>query len=384
MAWGALVGDLQKNHHPGTSLSILNLIVGLFNFGLNASPFVTGRLGEIFGFKRMIAIGSILSVILLVASACAVSSLPALFLLQGIFLGIAHALSLPLFMTIPSQWFKKRRGLATGCTTCGAGFGGAFASLVLRAVLPKLGYRNSLLVYAGISAVIYAIAFFLLETRKPPPNSTPPRFDTKTGLPPGIWKDPAFWSLMIGISIGVWGFLSPSYFLTSATIQLNPSLDPNSLLVALPLILQNVAIGVGRIGAGFIADVIGPTNAMFCSFFAGGVLCLGFWSQIGQDQFGLLIAFAVLYGLLGSWFFLLMAPAAAQLFGLRGLATIVGYVVTSQSPGQLAGASVAGVVHDATGQYSAVAYYAGSVMLAGALCLIPARLTRVRKLWARC
>lgn len=225
--------------------------------------------------------------------------------------------------------------------------------------------------YAGISAVIYVIAFFLLETRKPPPNSTPPRFDTKTGLPPGIWKDPAFWSLMIGISIGVWGFLSPSYFLTSATIQLNPSLDPNSLLVALPLILQNVAIGVGRIGAGFIADVIGPTNAMFCSFFAGGILCLGFWSQIGEDQFGLLIAFAVLYGLLGSWFFLLMAPAAAQLFGLRGLATIVGYVVTSQSPGQLAGASVAGVVHDATGDYSAVAYYAGSVMLCGALCLIP-------------
>lgn len=44
----------------------------------------------------MIAIGSVLSVILLVASACAVSSLPALFLLQGIFLGIAHAMSLPL------------------------------------------------------------------------------------------------------------------------------------------------------------------------------------------------------------------------------------------------------------------------------------------------
>ena len=218
------------------------------------------------------------------------------------------------------------------------------------------------------------IAFFLLSKRQPPAHSTPPRFDTKTGLPPGIWKDPAFWSLMMGVSIGVWGFLSPSYFLTSATITLNPSLDPNSLIVALPLILQNVAIGVGRIGAGFIADVIGPTNAMFCSFFAGGVLCLGFWSQIGENQFGLMIAFAVLYGLLGSWFFLLMAPAAAQLFGLRGLATIVGYIVTSQSPGQLAGASVAGVVHDATGEYSSVAYYAGSVMVAGALCLLPGEL----------
>lgn len=182
----------------------------------------------------------------------------------------------------------------------------------MRAILPSLGYRNSLLVYAGISAVIYLVAFFLLETRKPPAQSIPQTFDTKTGLPPGIWKDPAFWSLMIGISVGVWGFLSPSYFLTSATIHLNPSLDPNSLLVALPLILLNVAIGVGRIGAGFIADVIGPTNGMFASFFAGGVLCLAFWSQIGENQFGLMNAFAVLYGLLGSWFFLLMAPASAQ------------------------------------------------------------------------
>lgn len=38
MAWGALVGDLQKNHHPGTSLSILNLIVGLFNFVRTCIP----------------------------------------------------------------------------------------------------------------------------------------------------------------------------------------------------------------------------------------------------------------------------------------------------------------------------------------------------------
>lgn len=32
MAWGALVGDLRKKHHPDTDLATLNLIVGLFNF----------------------------------------------------------------------------------------------------------------------------------------------------------------------------------------------------------------------------------------------------------------------------------------------------------------------------------------------------------------
>lgn len=119
-----MVGNLQQHHHPGISLSILNLIVGLFNFGLNASPFVTGRLGEILcarttfaaslptnadkdvcsGFKKMIAIGSTISVILLILSACAVSALPALFILQGILLGIAHGISLPLVSTSPQDW----------------------------------------------------------------------------------------------------------------------------------------------------------------------------------------------------------------------------------------------------------------------------------------
>lgn len=46
MAWGALVQELQR-HHPDADLSVLQLIVGLQNFGLNASPFITGRLGEL-------------------------------------------------------------------------------------------------------------------------------------------------------------------------------------------------------------------------------------------------------------------------------------------------------------------------------------------------
>lgn len=50
------------------------------------------------------------------------------------------------FMTLPSQWFSRRRGLATGITVSGTGFGGGVYSLIMRAILPKLGYRNSLFV----------------------------------------------------------------------------------------------------------------------------------------------------------------------------------------------------------------------------------------------
>ncbi|GAA6049422.1 hypothetical protein JCM3770_007333 [Rhodotorula araucariae] len=380
MLWGALAADLQR-HHPTTDLSVLNLIVGLQNFGLNASPFVTGRLGELFGFKRMLAIGSTLSVVLLICSAVAVDCLPALFVLQGILLGIAHGISLPLFMTIPSQWFSRRRGFATGITVSGTGWGGGIASLIVRAMLPSLGYRNTLLIYAGISAVVYAVAWSLLKVRKPPARATPARYDTKTGLPPGILRDPAFYSLVASVTVGVWGFLTPSYYLTDFTAKSDPAHAGNSLHTAAPLILQNFAIGVGRIGAGSISDLVGPCNAMFFSFAAGGILQAGMWSHV--NSYGGVMAFAALYGLFGAWFFLLMPAVAANLFGLRGLATITGWVVASQSPGQLAGATVSGIVLSSSGQYSHVAYYAGAMMLGGALLILPARFLRQPKLLAR-
>lgn len=261
MVWGALIQDLQK-HHPDADLSVLNLIVvsrrasldvrrrrahfalaglaklwlecGSVRYGpirralvrphpphssradLTSSPAAASRcassLCHLSSYihsrsapQRMIAIGSTLSVILLVCSAVAVDSLPALFVLQGILLGIAHGISLPLFMTIPSQWFSRRRGFATGITVSGTGWGGGIASLIMRAMLPSLGYRNTLLVYAGISAVVYAFAWSLLKVRKPPARATPARWETKTGLPPGIFRDPAFYSLVASVTVGVWG-----------------------------------------------------------------------------------------------------------------------------------------------------------------------------------
>ncbi|GAA6042651.1 hypothetical protein JCM8097_008269 [Rhodosporidiobolus ruineniae] len=381
MIWGALVSNLHANHHPDTELSILQLIVGLQNFGLNASPFVTGRLGELFGFKRMIAIGSVSAIILLVISACTVDSLPCLFIFQGILLGIAHGISLPLFMTVPSQWFSSKRGLATGITVSGTGFGGGFASLIVRGILPKLGYRNTLLVYTGISAVVYVVAWSLVKTRKPPLTAAPARFDTKTGLPPGIWKESAFYCLALAVMFGAFGFLTPSYYLTDYTTKMVPSLDPNSFRAAGPLIISNFTLGIGRVFAGSLADYFGPCNCMIFSFAAGGILQMAMWSN--AKTYGTICGFAALAYSLGGWFFLLMPAVAAQLFGLRGLATITGYIVTAQSPGQLAGATISGVVYSSTGQYKYLCYYAGALMICGALWMLPPRIMRCPKLLAR-
>lgn len=65
-------------------------------------------------------------------------SLPGLILVQGCLLGASIGFGFPLTMAMPSMWFRKRRGLATGIATSGTGFGGAILSLILRALLPRV------------------------------------------------------------------------------------------------------------------------------------------------------------------------------------------------------------------------------------------------------
>lgn len=76
-------------------------------------------------------------------SAFAYKNLVGLFLVQGCLLGAAIGFGFPLTMSMPSMWFKKRRGLSTGIATSGTGFGGAILSLILRALLPRVVSRAS-------------------------------------------------------------------------------------------------------------------------------------------------------------------------------------------------------------------------------------------------
>lgn len=62
-----------------------------------------------------------------------------------------YFVAVPLFMSFPSQWFHRRRGLATGIAVSGSGIGGGISSLILRGLLPRIGYRNSMLVRSLLS-----------------------------------------------------------------------------------------------------------------------------------------------------------------------------------------------------------------------------------------
>jgi MFS family permease len=113
--------------------------------------------------------------------------------------GLGCGLLLPLIFSIPSQWTRKHRGLATGIVVAGASLGGAVPSLIIQvcsnvigeSILPISGYHlgnvNShrlpqngfdLLFCAGSSDVVR------LSADKNPPSALPMQ-GHKTGDPMG-------------------------------------------------------------------------------------------------------------------------------------------------------------------------------------------------------
>lgn len=154
--------------YPETSLAVLSLVAGTANFTTTASSFVCGRLGDKYGYKKMIAIGSVISFAALIGAAFS-TSLVALFVFQGFFVGLGAGCTFPLVLALPSQWFLKRRGFATGIAISGSGFGGAIMALVVRAMITKIGSRYTLLFYAGFHGSAWFLAwYYLLEVREPP------------------------------------------------------------------------------------------------------------------------------------------------------------------------------------------------------------------------
>ncbi|KIY68467.1 MFS general substrate transporter [Cylindrobasidium torrendii FP15055 ss-10] len=380
MSWNWTWGIVQDHYHtvmfPDTSLGILSLVGCTSNFLQHATSYATGGLGDRVGYMPVIATSSVLSFVAYLVSAFS-TKLWHIVLTQGVFLGLAQGLAMPLFMSLPSQWFLRHRGAATGLSLGGSGIGAGIFSLIMRELFVRIGYKRTMLIYSGIVGGLLLIGYMCIKERRPPGYRT----EKKKWLPDRI--NGAFYSIALSVFFGIFGFLSPYHFMDTYVKQYAPAIDPNSLSIALPLVVMCFCGMYGILMlSGKAADAFGPINAFFLSFFFGGILQTLFWTF--ARSYSSIMVFCVLNGLTASWFMSLLPVVCAKLFGLKGLSTITGFMILANSPGQLAGAPLGGAIYESTERnWVAVSCYSGGMMLLGSMCALHARFSHDKRILAR-
>ncbi|KAJ8469136.1 hypothetical protein ONZ51_g9199 [Trametes cubensis] len=346
--------------------------------------------------KPLLAAGALLWIASMLASAFC-TTIWQFFITMGLMQGIADALVFPAIVALPAQWFKRYQGLATGIVVAGSSVGGAIASLIYRELLSAVGLRKSLAIFTAIHVVLLSAAYLMIAERASPGDDERRQagivwFDAE------FFRDPVFWSVAgPGADADVnalripssrygtsppracSGYLGPVFLIPTFTAEKVPNL--RELLAALPLVVLNLSAALGRTLVGFAADFFGPVNSLLVAITLSGLTQLVVWMFV--STYGGIMAFAILYGFFCGCFISLVSAVVVRIYGADKVAGLSGLLLLFNTPGYAAGAPIAGAILGATGNnWRVVAGYGGSVQIAGALCLVYARMKREPRIFA--
>ncbi|CEL53505.1 Monocarboxylate transporter 10 OS=Danio rerio GN=slc16a10 PE=2 SV=1 [Rhizoctonia solani AG-1 IB] len=298
---------------------------------------------------------------------------------------------------LPSQWFKKRRGLATGIVIAGAAVGGAVSSLIIQvnicpvevfkvnnarqAMLLRMTLQMTLLIYAFAQGGVMLVGCFLAKTRTSSSRTSEPSRKRIQWVDSIYLKDSVFWSCWFALALFVLGYQIPLIFISVYVRDTIPSTPAQ--LATLPISIMNFSSAVGRTTVGLVADRIGFVNAFILTALISAFSQAILWNLTTHNYAGV-IAFSVIFGLTGPCYVSLTTPIAATLYGTQSLATLTGLLNMASLPGALGGPPIGGYILKASGRnWRILAGYSGAVQFAGVLCILYARFKREPKVLAR-
>ncbi|KAJ4993374.1 monocarboxylate permease [Stagonosporopsis vannaccii] len=338
---------------------------------------IVARIIKRVGYQWTAAIGSFLLGLGEFTAGFSTHSVPAMFVTQGFLFGIGAALLFLPAATVPSLWFKRKRGLATGVVYGGAGLGSAIIALSLEKLIETAGLETALKILGSCAWLICLPASYFL---KPPKG---PRRMVST-MQWRLIQSPKFILMLLMGAVATFPLFVPPFLLPLYAASLGLSGQTGAAILA----AWNFASAVGRIGMGFGADkILGPVNSMILSLLLVGLSALALWPF--ASSLGLIIFFAIVNGVGSGGFFSLMPVVVGAVFG-DDITTVMSMLSTSWFFGYFMGAPIAGYLLDAYGgpsaslaAYRPAIFYAGSLTLASAGLLMSVRLLITQKVFVK-
>jgi OFA family oxalate/formate antiporter-like MFS transporter len=318
--WTLFVKPIQAAHH--WEVEDIQLAFSIF---IALETWLTpagGALVDLFGARRgpkyTIALGGLMVGIGWVVNSYA-NSLTLLYIgsaVTGIGAGFIYATC----VGIAVRWFPDRRGLAVGLTAAGFGAGAAITVLPIKAMIEGSGYAQTFLVFGIGQGVLLFIVAWLLRMPEPGevPNAPSKKIQqsSRSFTPREVLGTPVFWLLYaMFVMVSSSGLMATAQL---ALIAADFGIDKTLLLggasvLAVALVVDNIANGGARPFFGWLSDQIGRENTMIIAFTLGGVsyLLLG---SVGHQPW-LFVLFAALIFFTWGEIFSLFPSTCTDAFG---------------------------------------------------------------------
>ncbi|MFZ5824734.1 MAG: MFS transporter [Bacillota bacterium] len=304
---------------------------------------VAGRLADLFGGRLVLMAGGIILSLSLVLSALATSA--TLFALA--FAGLASlgfaATSHVALSAVIGRWFVKRRGLAMTFLSSGGMSGIAVMVPLSAALIARIGWRGTLLVFAGV--ILVAVVLSAISVGAPPADgeqegggaAARPNWSAALTTQP-------FWMLVLtffacGFSMNILG--------THGVPMLEDHGFP-TMTAAFGVGLIGLVSVFGSLAIGAASDRVGRRTFLALIY---GVRGIGFLGLLFAGREWELYAVAAVGGLVWAGSSAMTSAITADLFGARSVGTLFGLIFLGHQVGAAAGSYLGGWGYDTYGSY---------------------------------
>jgi MFS family permease len=336
------------------ALGMQNLAWGL------AQPFV-GMIADRFGVGRVLAVGAVLYVLGLIFMSMAQSAL-GLSLSAGILigLGLSGTTFSIVFGAVGRAVAPKFRSKALGIVGAAGSFGQFMMVPGTHTLIAGLGWASALLILAMMAALIMPLAAGLAEYRKPTRETGVAHQSIMQALREAFshsgFKLLTLGYFVCGFQVVFIGVHLPSYIL-------DKGLSAKHGMIALALIgLCNV---IGSYSWGSMGAYYSKKNLLSLIYTLRGVV-IAVFLLIPISPMSVYL-FAAGIGLLWLGTVPLTSAVVAQIFGVKYLSMLSGFVFLSHQLGSFVGAWFGGYMFDKTGSYQVVWIFAIALSVVAAL-----------------
>ena len=337
---------LPISRDTGWSVAGISTAMTISFIAMAAASIGWGALSDRVGPRVVVITGSIL----LVASLALASRAPSLLAFQLIFglaAGTATAAMFAPMMACVTGWFDTHRSLAVSLVSAGMGMAPIVMSPFVAWLITRLDWRTSLLIVAGVAAVVMIPASLLV--RRPPaleaghePAGDMPQSSLSVG---DALRSPQFIILLLTNFFCCATHSGPIFHTVSYAVTCG---IPTVAAVSIYSVEGLAGMG-GRVVFGILGDRLGAKRVLVSGLLlqAFGALAYGFAHRLGEFY-----AVATLFGFVYAGVMPLYAVLARENFPLRMMGTVIGGSAMAGSLGMALGPLAGGLIYDAVGSYS--------------------------------